>query len=123
MTFKEKDIRDPDVLKHYFVLLEKDSAKILASDNSIERIDQKKWGLDAAVVEFEKGGYNYEKCIETDTLFINPRPKFEVLSEFIRKNKASFKLLLLSLQSLYPCLIVLRYLFVGETLFVFFVCI
>lgn len=89
MRFKEKDIRDPDVLKHYFVLLEKDSAKILASDNSIERIDQKKWGLGAAVVEFEKGGYNYEKCIETDTLFVNPRPKFEVLMKFYSSSESS----------------------------------
>ena len=65
MTFKEKDIRDPEILKRYFELVEKDSATILASDNSMVRIDQKKWGLGESVVEFEKSGYTYEKCIES----------------------------------------------------------
>ena len=89
MTFKEKDIRNPDVLKRYFELVEKDSAKILASDNSMNRIDQKKWGLGEAVVEFEKSGYNYERCIETDTLFVNPRPRFDVLMDFYGSSESS----------------------------------
>ena len=89
MTFKEKDIRDPDVLKRYFELVEKDSAKILASDNSMKRIDQKKWGLGEAVVEFEKSGYVYEICLDTGTLFVNPRPRFDVLMDFYESSESS----------------------------------
>jgi SAM-dependent methyltransferase len=89
MTFKEKDIRDLEVLKRYCELVEKDSAKMLASGNTMERIDQKKWGLGESVVEFEKSGFTYEKCIESDTLFVNPRPKFDVLMEFYAASESS----------------------------------
>ena len=59
MAFKEKDIRDPDVLQKYFALVAKDSAKMLSSNNAMERLDQKKWGLGESIFEFEKGGYIY----------------------------------------------------------------
>lgn len=89
MTFKEKDIRDPEVLKKYFELAEKDSEIILSSDSSLEKIDQKKWGLGEAVAEFQKCGYTYERCLETDTLFVNPRPKFQVLMDFYSSSESS----------------------------------
>lgn len=89
MTFQEKDIRDPAILKKYFELVEKDSEKILAIEDSLERIDQTKWGLGDSVKEFKKNGYFYEKCIETDTLFVNPRPKFDVLMDFYSSSESS----------------------------------
>ncbi len=89
MVFREKDIRNPDVLKQYFALVAKDSAKILASNNAMETIDQKKWGLGESIFEFEKGGYIYERCTITDTLFVNPRPRFDVLMDFYSSSESS----------------------------------
>ena len=89
MAFKEKDIRDPDVLQKYFALVAKDSAKMLSSNNAMERLDQKKWGLGESLFEFEKGGYIYERCTITDTLFVNPRPKFDVLMDFYSSSESS----------------------------------
>lgn len=88
MSFKEKDIRDPDVLQNYFDLVAKDSAKMLASNEALENIDPKKWGLGETIVEFEKGGYNYEKCLDTGSLIVNPRPKFEALMNFYASSES-----------------------------------
>jgi len=89
MTFKEKDIRDPDILKKYFELVAKDSEKILVQKDSFEMIDQTNWGLGKSVPEFEKSGYVYERCLDTGTLFVNPRPKFDLLMNFYSLSESS----------------------------------
>ena len=89
MTFKEKDIRDPDILKKYFELVAKDSEKILVQKDSFEMIDQTNWGLGKSVPEFEKSGYVYEICLDTGTLFVNPRPRFDVLMDFYESSESS----------------------------------
>ena len=89
MAFKEKDIRDPDVLQKYFALVAKDSEKMLASNDSMERVDQRKWGLGKSIFEFEKGGYIYERCTTTDTLFVNPRPTFDALMDLYSSSESS----------------------------------
>jgi len=89
MTFKEKDIRDPDILKRYFTLVSSDSKKILDQNNSLETIDQTKWGIGESVFEFEKSGYKYLRCLETGSLFVNPRPKFDILMDFYSSSESS----------------------------------
>ena len=89
MAFKEKDIRDPDILKNYCVLVAKDAEKMLASNHKMERVDQRKWGLGKSIFEFEKGGFIYERCTTTDTLFVNPRPTFDALMDLYSSSESS----------------------------------
>ena len=89
MKFKEKDIRDLDVLKQYLALVEKDSRKILEKKNSLEIVDQTTWGLGESVFEFEKNGYRYERCLDTGSLFVNPRPYFDILMDFYSLSDSS----------------------------------
>ncbi len=82
MTFKENDIRDLRVLRTYLDLVSIESKNILANKESFETIDQKTWGLGNSVIEFNKSGYNYERCIDSGSIYVNPRPKLEILNDF-----------------------------------------
>ena len=88
MRFKEKDIRDNKILKKYLKMVRKDSESILKTKNSMEYINPNKWGLGKTQKEFEKSGFVYEKCLETGTLIVNPRPKFNILNEFYSSSKS-----------------------------------
>lgn len=88
MNFKEKDIRDPNILKKYLSLVSKDSKAIVNKKNTFEIIDYKSWGLGTCKFEFEKSGYKYQKWLDTGSLFVNPRPKFDALNDFYANSES-----------------------------------
>lgn len=89
MKFKESDIRDLNVLNTYLRLVKNDSKKILSDPNNFTPIDPSDWGLGECTNEFVKDGYQYQICKDTGALFVNPRPKFSVLSEFYKNSNSS----------------------------------
>ena len=42
----------------------------------------------AARPEFEKSGFNFVRCLDCETLFINPRPTAEMLNRYYQNSKA-----------------------------------
>ncbi len=80
MSFKEKDIRDLKILDEYIKLVNTDSKEILDYPDSMVVMDQITWGLGESEDAFIKNGYIYQKCLQTGTLFVNPRPKLKYLS-------------------------------------------
>ena len=78
---KEQDIRKRDALNKYLELVRIDSERIFSDKSTFEEVDYKSWGCKNLVFEFEKHGFKYVRCTVTDTLFVNPRPRYDHLME------------------------------------------
>jgi len=78
---KEQDIRKREVLNKYLELVRIDSERIFSDKSTFEEVDYKSWGCKSPVFEFKKFGFKYVRCTDTDTLFVNPRPRYDHLME------------------------------------------
>lgn len=86
---KETDIRKREVHNRYLELVQIDSEKIFSDKSSFVDVDYAAWGLSKPVFEFEKGGFTYVRCPETDTLFVSPRPTYQHLMEIYRDSPST----------------------------------
>lgn len=78
---KEEEIRKRDVFNKYLELVEKD-VKDFFEFNSFIETNCPACGSSDFFFEFEKLSFKYVSCKKCSTLFVNPRPPFEVLKEF-----------------------------------------
>lgn len=78
---KEEDIRKRDVFDRYLELVEKD-VRDFFDFNSFEQISCPACHSKDLSGEFIKLGFNYMACNRCSTLFVNPRPPFEILNKF-----------------------------------------
>ena len=78
---KEEDIRKRDVFDRYLELVEKD-VKDFFDFNSFKQITCPACHSNDLSGEFIKLGFDYMSCNRCSTLFVNPRPPFEVLNKF-----------------------------------------
>jgi len=75
--------RDPDLVKKIIKMQKLDIKKFMASPHT-RFVNVKCPGCDSskAKFSFEKNGFNFSKCEECETLFINPRPDIRSLERF-----------------------------------------
>jgi len=78
---KEKEIRDTKVLDRYLELVNED-VKHFFDFNSFINISCPACSSGKSRREFDKNGFRYVSCEDCGTLFVNPRPRFEVLKKF-----------------------------------------
>jgi len=78
---KEEDIRKRDVFDRYLKLVEKD-VKDFFDFNFFKHIGCPACHSNDLSGEFIKLGFNYMSCNYCSTLFVNPRPPFEILNKF-----------------------------------------
>ena len=78
---KEEDIRKRDVFDRYLELVKKDINDFF-DFNSFKHITCPACHSSELSDEFVKFGFNYMSCKRCSTLFVNPRPPFEVLNKF-----------------------------------------
>ena len=83
---QEADIRPAEMFKESLRLDQVDIARVLAHRSQFVRVSCP--ACDSALSEpaFEKSGFLYERCGECRTLYVNPRPSMEVLSEHYRNS-------------------------------------
>ncbi|HNY12662.1 MAG TPA: methyltransferase domain-containing protein [Candidatus Wallbacteria bacterium] len=79
MAMKVSDIRPETMLKESAKLWSEDSARILAHKKKFVKVDCPACRSKKNRAAFEKGGFNFVECVDCETLFINPRPTFELL--------------------------------------------
>lgn len=78
---KEEDIRKRDVFDRYLELVEKD-VKDFFDLKAFQDGPCPACGFNDLVCEFTKLGFTYVTCNRCSTLFVNPRPPFEILNRF-----------------------------------------
>ena len=86
---KESDIRDNSTLKKYQKLVDKDVKTLLLNKKNLKKINYKAWGCKNVKKIFIKKNFSYFQCLNTKTIFANPRPKPEILEKFYSNSKSS----------------------------------
>ena len=86
---KENEIRDDNKLKKYQNLVDKDFKKFFKSKKNFKKINSKLWGCKNTKVIFIKKNFLYHECLDTGTIFANPRPTQNTLNKFYSSAKSS----------------------------------
>ena len=86
---KESDIRNSKTLQSYQNLVDKDVKKYFLNKNNFSQVNYKSWGCKKIKKIFRKKNFNYYQCIDTQTIFANPRPKTKILDHFYSSSKSS----------------------------------
>ena len=85
---KEEEIRKRDVFNKYLELVEKDVRDFFEFNSFIET-NCPACGSSDFLFEFEKLSFKYVSCKKCSTLFVNPRPQFDVLRGFYSKSSST----------------------------------
>ena len=86
---KESEIRDQKKLSKYQNLVDLDIKKFFYDKKNFKNINYKKWGCYKVKKIFEKKNFTYFQCIDSKTIFANPRPKPQILEKFYSNTKSS----------------------------------
>ena len=86
---KESDIRNIQTLKRYQNLVDQDVRKFFSNKKNFQNINYKSWGCKKVKKIFKKKNFNYFQCVDTKTIFANPRPKPKMLENFYTDSKSS----------------------------------
>lgn len=84
----EKEIRPDKLEKKCAVLFEKDLKKFFKNDRNFIKVNCPACDSVKYKKEFKKNIFKFCRCSKCDTLFINPRPTSEQLSEFYTNGQA-----------------------------------
>ena len=85
---KEEDIRPDYLMRENAKLHAEDVQQILTYKDEFVKIPCPAWESNSYQVIFEKDGVTFVTCTECETIFINPRPTFEMLVEFYATSKS-----------------------------------
>lgn len=85
---KEEDIRPDHLMRGNAKLHTEDVQHLLTRRNEFVKIPCPACELNSCQVVFEKNGFTFVSCTECETIFINPRPTFEMLTEFYATSKS-----------------------------------
>lgn len=80
---KEEDIRPENIFNEYLILAEKDVEDYFRKA-PFYYIACPACGSTKTAFEFRKMGFDYEKCEECNTLFVNPRPEAQSFNEYYK---------------------------------------
>ena len=86
---KESDIRNNSILMRYQTLVDKDVKKYFKKNSNFKNVNYNSWGCKKVKKIFNKKNFNYYQCLETKTIFANPRPSPEVLEDFYSNSNSS----------------------------------
>jgi len=84
---KEEDIRPEQLMRENKRLRLEDAKRLLENADRFEKIPCPACGSKNYAALFKKDGFNFVECGKCGTVFINPRPTLEMLSEFYATSK------------------------------------
>ncbi len=88
---KEEEIRQRSAFNRYLELVAEDVKTIFAGTSCFIQIDCPACGSKNYQPQFGKSGFSYVLCPNCGTLFVNPRPPFQLLMDFYtHSHSASF---------------------------------
>lgn len=85
---KEENIRPKHLMEEHEKLRDRDIAKLLSRQNEFVKVPCPACESADYKEEFEKKGFNFVRCKNCETLFISPRPTFEMLEDFYEKSES-----------------------------------
>ena len=85
---KEEYIRPDHLMRENAKLHAEDVQQLLTCRNEFIEIPCPACGFNSYRVVFEKDGFTFVTCTKCQTVFINPRPTFEMLTEFYATSKS-----------------------------------
>ncbi|MBE3089120.1 MAG: SAM-dependent methyltransferase, partial [Actinobacteria bacterium] len=85
---KEEDIRNRETFNRYLEMVRKDADNYFCADNFI-KINCPACNGEKFIKAFTKDLFTYVLCDQCRTLFVNPRPQYEVLNQFYAKSPST----------------------------------
>lgn len=79
---KEEDIRKREVFDQYLEMVKKDVGAFFGDQSAFIQIPCPACSSQDYSTQFNKSGFNYVLCSVCGTLFVNPRPPFDLLADF-----------------------------------------
>jgi len=86
---KEEEIRKRSVFNRYLELVAEDVQAIFADRSDFIEIDCPACGGRNYQPQFEKLGFTYVLCPDCGTLFVNPRPPYQLLMDFYTQSRST----------------------------------
>ena len=86
---KEEEIRNRAVLNRYLELIREDVRSIFSDRSSFVDINCPACESKDHEVQFEKLKFTYTQCLNCGTLFVNPRPSVQALTDFYTRSLSS----------------------------------
>ncbi len=84
---KEEEIRPKELMINHKNIIEEDINYLLERKNEFVKVSCPSCESENNTEYLEKNKFNYTKCRECDTIFMNPRPNKKLLSDFYRISK------------------------------------
>lgn len=89
MTLREQDIRPAGLLAEYLRLSAEDGQRLLTETGDMENRSCPGCGEDGTTPAFDKNGFTLVRCIDCDSLYVNPVPSTEALASFYRDSPSA----------------------------------
>ena len=86
---KEEEIRKRSVFNRYLELVAEDVQTIFSDRSSFIEADCPACGNKNSQPQFEKLGFTYVLCPDCGTLFVNPRPPYQLLMDFYTRSRST----------------------------------
>lgn len=86
---KEEEIRPKKIFDEYLKLAKEDIKQYFSDKSGFVHINCPACNGNDASFEFEKNGFNYVKCYNCGTLYVNPRPSKEAIRNFYTHSKST----------------------------------
>ena len=87
MSLKENDIRPSDLDEGKYKALREDLERLASKRDEFVEVDCPACSGKESHKEFEKYGFNFERCLHCQTVFMNPRATPEILDFFYSNSK------------------------------------
>lgn len=85
---KESDIRPEDLVKEVLKLHEEDVRELMKQNNKFVEVNCPCCGEKEHILEYEKEGFFFEKCVKCNTIYITPRPTVDMLADFYAHSRS-----------------------------------
>ena len=86
---KEEEIRQRAALDRYLELVSEDVRTMFSDRSCFIQIDCPACGNKNYRPQFEKSGFTYVLCPECGTLFVNPRPPAQLLTDYYTSSRSA----------------------------------
>jgi len=86
---REEDIRPGNLVRENTELLAEDTRKVLKHKNRFVEIPCPACESSSYGTVFEKDGFKFVCCHQCETVFVNPRPTFEMLTKFYTTSRSA----------------------------------
>ncbi|TFH40168.1 MAG: methyltransferase domain-containing protein, partial [ANME-2 cluster archaeon] len=86
---KEDEIRPKDIFEKFLELAREDAITFFSNKDEFESVNCPACENNNSTFEFEKSGFSYDLCNNCGTLYVNPRPKSDIIKQYYEHSKST----------------------------------